>query len=61
MNGQRHASAALYAQERTPGTHWIGGWVGLRTGLGTEDRVKIICLCWDRTPAVLYVGRYYTD
>jgi hypothetical protein len=24
--------------EWTPGTHWIGGWVGLRAGLGTEAR-----------------------
>jgi hypothetical protein len=24
--------------ERTPGTHWRGGWVGPRAGLDTEDR-----------------------
>jgi hypothetical protein len=30
--------------ERTPDTHWIGGWVGPRTGLeGTEKR-KILPL-----------------
>jgi hypothetical protein len=45
LSGQRHASAALYDREWTPNTHWIGGWVGLRAGLGTEARVKIICLC----------------
>jgi hypothetical protein len=22
----------LYPEERTPGTHWVGGWVGPRTG-----------------------------
>jgi hypothetical protein len=26
--------------ERTPGTHWTGGWVGLRAGLDTEARGK---------------------
>jgi hypothetical protein len=25
VSGQRHAPAALYPGERTPGTHWIGG------------------------------------
>jgi hypothetical protein len=29
MSGRRHAPAALYTLERTPGTHWIGDWVGL--------------------------------
>ena len=32
MRGQRHAPAALYLRER-PGTHFTGGWVGLRAGL----------------------------
>jgi hypothetical protein len=32
MSGQRQAQTALYPRERTPGTHWIGGWVGLRVG-----------------------------
>jgi hypothetical protein len=27
--------------ERTPGTHWIGGWVGLRAGLDAGARRKI--------------------
>jgi len=44
VSGQRHAPAALYPRERTPGTHWIGGWVGLRAGLDTEAREKILCL-----------------
>jgi hypothetical protein len=25
----------------TPGTHWIGGWVGLRIGLEDVERRKI--------------------
>ena len=32
VRGQRHAPAAPYPRER-PGTHCIGGWVGLRAGL----------------------------
>jgi hypothetical protein len=45
VSGQRHAPAALYPQERTTGTHWIGGWVGLRAGLDTEVNEKILCFC----------------
>jgi hypothetical protein len=40
VSGQRHAPAALYPRERAPGTHWTGGWVGLRAGLDTEARGK---------------------
>jgi hypothetical protein len=29
--------------ERTPGTHWIGGWVGLRACLDAGARRKILC------------------
>jgi hypothetical protein len=36
--------------ERTLGTHWIGGWMGLRTGLNTETRGKILCFCRDSNP-----------
>jgi hypothetical protein len=35
VSGQPHAPATLYPGERTPGTHWIGGWVGPRAGLDT--------------------------
>jgi hypothetical protein len=27
--------------ERTPGTHWVGGWVGPRIGLDDVERRKI--------------------
>jgi hypothetical protein len=37
-------------RERTPGTYWIGGWVGLITGLDTEGRGKIVCLCLGSNP-----------
>jgi hypothetical protein len=45
VSGQRHALAALYPQGKDPWCPWIGGWVGLRAGLGTEAREKILCLC----------------
>jgi hypothetical protein len=45
--GQHHTLAALYPGERTPSTHCTGGWVGLRAGLGTGTRGKILCLCWE--------------
>jgi hypothetical protein len=38
-------------REVTPGTHWIGGWVGLGTGLDAEVRGKILCLCWGSNPS----------
>jgi hypothetical protein len=41
VRGQRHAPAALYPRERTPGTHCTGGWVGPRAGLDTEATGKI--------------------
>jgi hypothetical protein len=50
VSGQRHAQAVLYPREKTPGTHCTGGWVGLRAGLDTEDRGKILCLCWGSNP-----------
>jgi hypothetical protein len=31
------------SRERSPGTNWIGGWVGLRAGLDTKARGKILC------------------
>jgi hypothetical protein len=30
--------------ERTPGAHWIGGWVGFRANLDTQAKGKILCL-----------------
>jgi hypothetical protein len=42
VTGQRRAPAALYPRERTTGTQWTGDWVGLRAGLDTEARGKIL-------------------
>jgi hypothetical protein len=50
VGGQRHVPAALCPGERTPGTHWTGGWVGLRAGLDTEPRGEILCSCRGSNP-----------
>jgi hypothetical protein len=31
-------------EERAPGTHWIGGWVGLRAGLHDVEKRKFLTL-----------------
>jgi hypothetical protein len=36
--------------ERTPGTHWTGGWVGPRAGLNAGARRKILCPCRGSNP-----------
>jgi hypothetical protein len=51
--------------ERTPGTHWIAGWVGVRAGLDTDARgKKYFRLCrgsnLDR-PLVQPVARHFAD
>jgi hypothetical protein len=42
VSGQCHALTALYPQERTPSTHYTGGWVAPRAGLDTEARGKVL-------------------
>jgi hypothetical protein len=64
VSGQLHAPAALCPRERTPGTHCTGGWVGLRAGLDTEARGKILCPCRGSNPyrpVVQSVVRHYTN
>jgi hypothetical protein len=64
VSGQRHALAALCPGERTPSTHCTGGWVGLRAGLDTEVRGKILCFCRGSNPnrlVIQSVVRHYTD
>jgi hypothetical protein len=51
VSGQRHAPTALYPGERTPGTHWTGGWVDPRAGLDAEAKRKILCLCRGSNPS----------
>jgi hypothetical protein len=50
VSGQHHVPAALYPGERIPGTHCTGGWVGLRAGLDTDARRKILCPCRGSNP-----------
>jgi hypothetical protein len=38
MCGQLHIPAALPPGKKTPGTHWIRGWVGPRAGLDDVKR-----------------------
>jgi hypothetical protein len=39
-----------YNLQRAPGTHWIGGWVGPRTGLDFVEKRNILPL-----PGIPYV------
>jgi hypothetical protein len=55
-------SRAFTPGERTPSTHWSGGWVGPRAGLDTEEE-KILCPCRGSNPdrpVVQPVVRHYT-
>jgi hypothetical protein len=63
VSGQRHTPSEPYPRGRPIGTHWTGGWVGLRAGLDTEDRGKIICPCRGSNPdcpVVQPIVRHYT-
>jgi hypothetical protein len=42
VSGQRHAPAALYPGERTPGTHCTGSWVSLAADLDIKARRKVL-------------------
>jgi len=57
VSGQQHAPATLYPRER-PGTHFTGGWVGLRAGL---DGRKISSPTGNRSRIVQPVFSRYTD
>jgi len=54
VSGQLYATAALPPREGTPGTNWIGGWVGPRAV--TDAVVKV----GNRTPFVHPVAQRYT-
>jgi hypothetical protein len=49
--------------ERDPGTHWIGGWTGPRTGLDDVERGKIVSIPDSNsdTSVVQPVAGRYTD
>jgi hypothetical protein len=51
-------------EQRTPGIHCTGGWVGLRAGLDTEATGKILYHCRGSNhghPVVHCIVRHYTD
>jgi hypothetical protein len=51
-------------KERTPGTHWVGGWVGPRAVLDAVVKRKFPSLHREsnpRTPIVQPVAQRYTD
>jgi hypothetical protein len=49
VSGQRHPPAAIYPRIKNP---LDKGWVGLRAGLDTEARGKIICLYRGSNPGL---------
>jgi anti-sigma factor RsiW len=59
MSGQRHAPAALYPWEWTPGAHWIGGWVGPRVVSTQRLEEKSFASAMDGSPVVQSVVRHY--
>jgi hypothetical protein len=50
-------------RERTPGIHWIGGWVGPRAGLDVIVKRKICSPCRDSNPPNIQpvAQRYNTE
>jgi hypothetical protein len=66
ISGQHHTPTALYPRGNDPryplDRRW--GGVGLRAGLDTEARGRILCLCWGSNtgrPIVLSVLRHYIN
>jgi hypothetical protein len=43
VSGQFHIPGRFTPAERTPITHWIEGWVGLKAGLDSVKKKKIFC------------------
>lgn len=51
VSGQLHATGALNFGKEPQVTHWIGGWVGTRTGLDAVV-TRIICSCQESNPDI---------
>jgi hypothetical protein len=64
VSGKRHDPGALYPQGEEPRYPLDRRLVGIRAGLDTKVREKILCVCrgtnLDR-PVVQSVARHYTD
>jgi hypothetical protein len=50
VNGQLQATNRFNPEERDPGTHWIGGWIGPRTDIDAVAKSKISFHSVNRTP-----------
>jgi hypothetical protein len=62
VSGKRDAPPRFNPGENPPITHWIGGWVGPRTGLETVEQRTFSWHCWDSNfypSAVQPVPNYY--
>jgi hypothetical protein len=44
VSGQLHVPDSFTPGERAPGTHWMGGWVGPRTGLDDVEKKTFFIL-----------------
>jgi hypothetical protein len=51
----------LYSQGKNPGTHWIGGWVGLRAVLDAVVKRKIPSPCRDSNLIIQPVAQRCTS
>jgi hypothetical protein len=50
-SGQLHDAVALPPPRKiSPGTHWVGGWVGPRAGLDAVSKRKIPSPRWESNP-----------
>jgi len=56
VSGHHHVLATL-PPGRTPGTHWVGEWVGLRAGL--DAVAKRTVTAGNRAPVVQPVGSFF--
>jgi hypothetical protein len=50
VSSQLHAPASLPTGKESPGTHWIGSWVGPRPGLDVAQKRKFLTLLGLKTP-----------
>jgi hypothetical protein len=58
MSGQPHTPAVLHP-EKTPGTHWVGDWLGPRAGL--DAKRKNPAPAGDLKPVVQLQPSHHTD